>query len=76
MERAETLSKEWGDKYQVKIVLEEGQPVQEILKFAESEKIDLIVTGSLGRSNSPSTLLGSTASLLLKTHQFPLLVYR
>ena len=76
MERAETLSKDWGSKYNLNILLREGEPVEEILNIAEEEEIDLIVTGSRGRSNAPSTLLGSTASLLLKTHLFPLLVLR
>lgn len=76
MERAQTLSKDWGNKYRVNILLKEGEPVEEILKFAKNEHIDLIVAGSRGRSNVPSTFLGSTASLLLKTHLFPLLVLR
>jgi len=41
-------------------------PAQEILAFAEKEKIDLIIIGSRGKSATARFLLGSVASNVVK----------
>ena len=41
-------------------------PAQEIVTFAEKEKIDLIVIGSKGKSATARFLLGSVASIVVK----------
>ena len=41
-------------------------PAQEIVSFAEKEKIDLIVIGSKGKSATARFLLGSVASRVVK----------
>jgi nucleotide-binding universal stress UspA family protein len=41
-------------------------PAQEIVTFAEKEKIDLIVIGSKGKSATARFLLGSVASKVVK----------
>jgi len=41
-------------------------PAQEIVSFAEKEKIDLIVIGSKGKSATARFLLGSVASKVVK----------
>ena len=47
-----------------------------IIKFAESESIDLIVIGSKGRTGFKRTLLGSVASAVLSYARCPVLTVR
>jgi nucleotide-binding universal stress UspA family protein len=54
-----------------------GHPVEEIVKGAESEKADLIVLGSHGRSALRAAMLGSVAyGVLHKDARIPVLVVR
>ncbi len=48
------------------ILVTGDSPAQEIVAFAEKEKIDLIVIGSKGKSATARFLLGSVASKVVK----------
>ena len=48
-----------------KTVLLKGDPAEEILRYAENEKIDLIVAGSRGLSQVKSWLMGSVSRKLV-----------
>lgn len=50
---------------QVRFVVAEGRPWQQILKLAKKEKADLIVTGTRSRSSISRFVLGSTAQKLI-----------
>lgn len=54
-----------------------GHPVEEIIKVAESSKVDLIVMGSHGKSALGAALLGSvTLGIIHRETKFPVLVVR
>lgn len=42
-------------------ILLKGNPAKEILNFAEKQKVDIIVVGSLGKSGVQSFLLGNVS---------------
>lgn len=58
------------------IVVERGNPVEQILKVAESRKCDLIVMGSHGHGVLEEALIGSTARRVLRQSTKPVLVVR
>ncbi len=54
-----------------------GHPVEEIIKAAESSKVDLIVMGSHGKSALGAAILGSvTIGVIHRETKFPVLVVR
>jgi hypothetical protein len=52
----------------------EGTPADEIVAFAEGEKIDLIVMSSHGRTGLSRVFLGSVAELVLRKARCPVLI--
>lgn len=54
----------------------EGHPSHEIIDFAESNDIDLIVLGTLGKSGLDRFLLGSVAEKVTRNAKVPVLVVR
>jgi len=50
-----------------------GHPVVEILKFVESEDIDLIIMGTHGRSRMEHVIFGSVAENVVKKSPVPVL---
>ncbi len=59
-----------------KVHVEVGSPEEVVLDLIESEKVDLMVIGSIGRSGLSAMLLGSTAERLLSTADSSLLVIK
>lgn len=59
-----------------KVHIEVGSPEEVILDLIESETVDLMVIGSVGRSGISAMLLGSTAERLLSTADSSLLVIK
>ncbi|HWR39196.1 MAG TPA: universal stress protein [Patescibacteria group bacterium] len=53
-----------------------GHPAEELIKYAEQERIDLIVTGTRGQGGFASLLLGSVAQKLVKYSPVPVLVVK
>jgi nucleotide-binding universal stress UspA family protein len=60
----------------VKSILLEGHPVSEIIRYAEEEKMDLIVMGTLGRTGIERLLLGSVAENVVRHSKVPVMVIR
>jgi len=58
--------------FQRKIV--SGDPAAEILKFIESEDIDIVVMGTHGRKGMEHTIFGSVAENVVKKSPIPVLV--
>ena len=55
-------AEENGIKVKTSMIRSFGSPASEIVSYAESEKVDLIVMGTKGRGKLKKILLGSTAS--------------
>lgn len=61
---------------QVESVLLEGHPAEEILSFAKKNGIDLIIVGSLGKSEIERFLIGSVSEKVVRNAKVPVLVVR
>ncbi len=57
----------------IKKIIVTGHPVVEILKFVESEDIDLIIMGTHGRSKMEHVIFGSVAENVVKKSTVPVL---
>lgn len=61
---------------EVESVLLEGSPAEEIVDFADKNDIDLIVTGTLGRTGIQKFLLGSVAQNVVRHSRKAVLVVK
>jgi nucleotide-binding universal stress UspA family protein len=62
------------DKTKVKIVTKSGREDDEILEFAQKEKIDLVVIGTKGRTGMEHLFLGSVAEKVIRRSPIPVFV--
>ena len=53
-----------------------GNPVDEILKFVDEQRVDLIVMGTHGRTGLAHLLVGSVAERVVRTSKVPVLTIR
>jgi len=60
----------------VKSILLEGHPASELIRYAEEEKMDIIVMGTLGRTGIDRLLLGSVAINVVRHSKVPVMVVR
>jgi nucleotide-binding universal stress UspA family protein len=74
VKRVEEMAKAAGVPFEGKIV--EGNPANDIMKFAEESKEDLIVIGSIGKTGLEKFLLGSVAEKVVRNSRVPVLVVR
>ena len=58
------------------IIVERGNPVEQILKQAQERNCDLIVMGTHGRGTLADAMIGSTARRVLRRSEKPVLVVR
>lgn len=65
-----------ADKHQVKIHIQVGIPFDSILKAIETEKVNLVVIASKGKSNLIGTLHGSNAEKVFRHSPVPVLSVR
>ncbi len=61
---------------EIKGVLLEGHPSNEIINFAEKNQMDLIVMGTLGKTGFDKFLLGSVAEKVVRGSKVPVMVVR
>ena len=60
----------------IRSVFNVGHPVEELLKIAAKENVDLIVMGIKGRSDLEHMLVGSVAEKVFRRSPIPILSYR
>jgi len=58
------------------IIVERGNPVEQILKHAEERSCDLIVMGTHGHGTLEDVMIGSTARRIVRRSKMPVLVVR
>ena len=87
MKKSKQDAKKWFDEIEEKeasqgvnvrteVVASPTSAVQAIVEYAEKNKIDLIVTGTRGRSGFRKLLLGSVASGVITYASCPVMVVR
>lgn len=59
---------------EVEFVTLEGHPAEKILDFAEKQAVDMIVVGSLGKTDVERFLLGSVSEKVVRNSKVPVLV--
>jgi nucleotide-binding universal stress UspA family protein len=74
LEDAERLAEQRGVTISTEVLV--GEPVDEIVAFADSHDVDLIVVGSRGHGAFASALLGSVSLGVLHETRRPVLVVR
>jgi nucleotide-binding universal stress UspA family protein len=67
------LAREVGSGVQVTTAVATGDPAEEIVKYARTNGIDLIVLGTHGRTGWSRALLGSVAERVVRTAGRPVL---
>jgi nucleotide-binding universal stress UspA family protein len=67
-----------GDLKDVKVepVLIEGNPSEELIRYAEEEKMDLIIMGTVGKKGLDRLLLGSVTGNIVRHSDVPVMVIR
>jgi nucleotide-binding universal stress UspA family protein len=60
----------------IRVIFQIGHPIEELLKIAMGEKIDLMVMGIKGRSDLKHVLVGSVAEKIFRRSPVPILSYR
>jgi nucleotide-binding universal stress UspA family protein len=60
----------------VKIRIETGVPLKEILKVEEEEKVSAIVIGSHGKTNLEEMFLGSVSEKVIRQSKNPILIVK
>lgn len=77
-EKAVSKIKEIGEAsgVEIKEVVLDGDPSNEIIDFAENNNIDLIVMGTLGKTGLEKFLIGSVAEKVVRGSKVPVMVVR
>ena len=70
----EHYTKKIEDAVRFEVVTKSGREDEEILKFAEDEKVDIIVVGTHGRTGIEHVFFGSVAEKVLRHSPFPVFV--
>lgn len=60
----------------VEPVLLEGNPSEELIRYAEEEKMDIVIMGTHGKTGLDKLLLGSVAEKLVRHSKVPVMVVR
>jgi nucleotide-binding universal stress UspA family protein len=64
------------ERFNARIIVKVGDPVVQIVEYAQVEPIDLIVMGTHGRSGAAHLFLGSVAERVVRTAPCPVLTVR
>jgi len=72
----QVLTPEEQKRFRAQLVLKVGSPFLEIVRYAKSEDIDLIVMGTHGRGPIAHMLMGSVAEKVVRKASCPVLTVR
>ena len=77
-EHALNKIKEMGESVRVNVetILLEGHPANELIRYAEEKKMDIVIMGTLGKTGLDRLLLGSVAGNLVRHSKIPVMVVR
>ena len=70
----EKIGKAAGVEVESKVL--KGHPAEKIVSFAEDNKIDMIIMGSLGKGGYERVVLGSVSEKVLRHAKIPVLIVR
>jgi len=65
-----------GAGFDIKVMVEKGNPYSRILEVAEEQDVSAIILGSHGRSNLGSVLLGSVSDHVIRHSKKPVIVIK
>jgi nucleotide-binding universal stress UspA family protein len=71
LERIKDLASKAGIPFEAKII--KGNPAEEILKFAEDAKMDIIFIGSIGVTGLKKFMIGSVAEKVVLYSKVPVM---
>ena len=71
LKQVESLAQEKGVNFESVVV--EGNPGSEIISYAESAGMDIIILGAVGRTGLDKFLLGSVAEKVVRNSKLPVL---
>ena len=71
LKQVEDLAKEKGVSFESVVV--EGTPGSEIIRYAETSGMDVIILGAVGRTGLDKFLLGSVAEKVVRNSKIPVL---
>ena len=71
LKQVESLAQEKGVAFESVVV--EGNPGSEIISYAESADMDIIILGAVGRTGLDKFLLGSVAEKVVRNSKIPVL---
>jgi len=71
LKQVETLAKDMSVAFESVVV--EGNPGSEIVSYAQSEGMDIIIMGAVGRTGLDKFLLGSVAEKVVRSSKTPVL---
>jgi nucleotide-binding universal stress UspA family protein len=60
----------------VESTLLEGNPSEELIQYADKEKMDIIITGTLGKTGLNRMLMGSVAGNVVRHSRVPVMIVR
>jgi nucleotide-binding universal stress UspA family protein len=60
----------------VESILLEGNPSDELIQYADKEKMDIIIIGSLGKTGLNRMLMGSVAGNVVRHSRVPVMIVR
>jgi nucleotide-binding universal stress UspA family protein len=77
-EQAVNYIKEMGEMEGINVVpvLLEGNPSDKLIRYAEEEKMDIIIVGTLGKTGLDRLLLGSVAGNVVRYSKVPVMIVR
>jgi len=76
-EEGKRIEKELMERgFIVKLRIETGVPLKEILKVEDEEKVSAIIIGSHGKTNLEEMLLGSVSEKVIRQSKNPVLVVK
>jgi nucleotide-binding universal stress UspA family protein len=70
--------KDLGERKEINVetVLLEGNPSAELIRYAEEEKMDIVIMGTLGKTGLDRLLLGSVAGNVVRHSKVPVMVVK